>query len=69
MKRKKFFHRPVICFFDVLGKITGGQLVLTPVVSHAFTADPFPGTGLVGTVAALLVDLDLAFHSSVLIAP
>ena len=64
MKREKFLHRPVISSFDILGKITGGQLVLTPVVSHALTTDPFAGARVVGTIATLLVDLDLAFHLS-----
>ncbi len=62
MKRKEFFYGPIICFFDVLGKITGRQLVLTPMVSHALTADPFAMAGVIGAIAALFVDLSLAFH-------
>jgi hypothetical protein len=62
MKRKEFFHRPVIGSFDVFGKITGRQLVLGPVVSHTLTADPLAGARIVGAIAMLLVDLDLTFH-------
>ena len=36
--------------------------MLTPVIGYAFAADPLPGTGLVGTITAFLIDLDLAFH-------
>ena len=36
--------------------------MLTPVIGHTLAADPLPGTGLVGTIAAFIIDLDFAFH-------
>ncbi len=62
MKRKKFFHGSIIRFFDIVGEITGGQLVLTSMVSHTLATDPLARAGFVGTIAAFLVDLDLTFH-------
>ena len=62
MKRQEFFHGAVVGLFDVVGEITGGQLVLAPVVSYALTADPLARTGIVRTIAAPLIDLDFAFH-------
>jgi hypothetical protein len=62
MEGKEFLHRAVVGFFNIIGKITGGQLILAPVVRDAFAADPFAGTGVVRTIAAFLVDLELAFH-------
>jgi hypothetical protein len=62
VKGEEFLDGSVISFFDVVGKITGGQLVLTPVVGHALTADPLAGAGIIGAIAMLLIGFDLAFH-------
>ena len=62
MKGKEFFDGTVVGFFDIVRKVTGGQLILIAVISDALTADPFTGAGLVGTIAMLLIRLDLAFH-------
>jgi len=62
MKLQEFFYRAIIGLFNIVWKITGGQLILGPVVSHALAADSFAGAGVVGTIATLLVGLDLAFH-------
>ena len=62
MEREEFLHGPVVGFFNILGKIAGGQLVLAPVVRDALTADPFARARVVGAIATLLVGLDTAFH-------
>ena len=62
MKRNKFFYGTVVGLFDVVGKKTGRQLVLAPVVSHALAADPFAGTRVIGAIAVLLVGFGMTFH-------
>ena len=64
MKRKEFFDGTIVCLFDIVGKITGGQLVLTSMVSHTLATDPFARARVVGAIAAFLIDLNLAFHKS-----
>jgi hypothetical protein len=63
MKREELFHRPVECLFDILGEITGGQLVLAPVISHTFTTKTLARAGIVRTITTLLVGFDLTFHN------
>lgn len=63
MKCKKSLNGPIICFFDILRKITGGQLILTPVVGYALTTNPFARTGVVGAIAMFLVDFGMTFHN------
>jgi hypothetical protein len=61
-KRKEFFYGTVVRLFDVLREITGRQLILAPVISHAIAADPFARARIVRAITAFLVNLDLAFH-------
>ena len=62
VKGEEFLDGSVISLFDVRGEITGGQLILTPVVGHALTADPLAGAWIVGAIAMLFVGFGLAFH-------
>jgi len=64
MKRKEFFDGTVVCLFDIVRKITGGQLILTSVVSYTLATDPFARARVVGAIAAFFINLDLAFHKS-----
>jgi hypothetical protein len=62
VKGQVFFDRAIVGLFNVVGKITGGQLVLTAVVGDAFAADPFARAGVVGAITVFFINLGLAFH-------
>jgi hypothetical protein len=62
VKGQEFFNRAIVGLFDVVGEITGGQLVLTPVVIDALTADPLAGARFIRAIAVFFIDRDLAFH-------
>lgn len=64
MKRMKSLNGPVVRLLDVIGEITGRQLILAPVISNTLATDPFAGTRLVGAITTFFVGLDLAFHQS-----
>jgi hypothetical protein len=63
MEGKEFFYRSIVGAFNIVGKITGRQLILTSVIGYTVTADPLAGTGVVGTITTLLIHFDLAFHN------
>lgn len=65
MKLQKFGDRTVVGPFDLVGKITGGQLMLTPVIGHTLATNPLAGARLVGAIAVFLIDRDLAFHPKI----
>lgn len=48
--------------FGILGEETRRQFPALQVVADTFTADPFPGTGLVGAAAFFQVGFFFAFH-------
>ena len=62
MKHQKLFYGTIIGSFDIFGEITGGQLILASVIGNALAANPFAGTGIIGTVTVFFVGLDPAFH-------
>ena len=62
MKFEKFLYRTVVGFFNVVRKITGRQLVLISMVSHALAANPLAGARFVGAITVLFVGFELTFH-------
>jgi len=62
MDRNEFLYGTIIRAFNIIRKITGGQLILFAMISDALAADPFTRAGFVGAIAKLLVLFDPAFH-------
>ena len=59
-------NRTVVAFLDIIGKITGGQLVIPPMIGYTFTTHALPGTRFITAVTPGLIDLLLAFRHVVL---
>jgi hypothetical protein len=71
MNFQEFPDGSVIGFFYIIGKVTGGQLPLHPMVVQALTTVAFSWTSRIGTIAMFEIlfpgDADLFRHASLLV--